>query len=55
MRTADPDGTAFGPYDFVVGNEVGAQIGSLKTAWRATCRGRVCQVVEKFNASSAGL
>jgi integrase len=38
MRRTDPVGKEFGPEHFVFGNEVGEQIASIKTAWRATCR-----------------
>jgi integrase len=38
MRRTDVAGHEFGPDAYVFGNEVGEQIGSIKTAWRATCR-----------------
>jgi integrase len=38
MRKTDPDGDEFKGDDFVFGNEVGEQIMSVNTAWRATCR-----------------
>jgi integrase len=38
MRRTGPDGKDHAADKFVFGNEVGEQIGSIKTAWRATCR-----------------
>jgi integrase len=38
MRRTAPDGKGHAADKFVFGNEVGEQIGSIKTAWRATCR-----------------
>jgi integrase len=38
MRTTDPAGHEFGPDAYIFGDEVGARIGSIKTAWRAACR-----------------
>ena len=38
MRRPDPKGVALPPAAFVFGNEVGQRIGSVKTAWRNTCR-----------------
>jgi hypothetical protein len=38
MRRHRPNGKEFGPDAFVFGNEVGEQVGSIKTAWRAACR-----------------
>jgi integrase len=38
MRRTAPDGKPLGPDAFVFGSEVGEQIASIKTAWRATCR-----------------
>lgn len=38
MRRHAPNSKDFGADQFVFGNEVGEQIGSIKTAWRATCR-----------------
>lgn len=38
MRRTDPAGQDFPPTAFVFGNEVGERIGSIKTAWVATCR-----------------
>lgn len=37
MRRHGPDGREQGPDAFVFGNEVGERIGTIKTAWRATC------------------
>ena len=34
----DPKGEALPPEAFVFGNPVGERIGSVKTAWRNTCR-----------------
>jgi integrase len=38
MRRTDPKGVALPPAAFVFGNEVGQRVGSVKTAWRNTCR-----------------
>ena len=38
MRRTDPKGEALPPEAFVFGNPVGERIGSVKTAWRNTCR-----------------
>lgn len=38
MRNIGPDGRAFGPDGYVFGNEVGEPIGTVRTAWVATCR-----------------
>jgi Phage integrase family len=38
MRRYRPDQKEHGADKFVFGNEVGEQIASIKTAWRATCR-----------------
>ena len=38
MRRHGPDGRVFGPDAYVFGDEIGARVGSIKTAWRATCR-----------------
>jgi integrase len=38
MRQHDPDGEPFGGDSFVFGTELGEQIGTIKTAWKATCR-----------------
>jgi integrase len=38
MRKTDPEGEDFGPDAFVFGNELGEEISSIKSAWRATCR-----------------
>jgi integrase len=40
MRRTDPDGERLDdkPDGYVFGNEVGEAVGSIKTAWRATCR-----------------
>lgn len=38
MRRTDPKGEALPPDAFVFGNPVGERIGSVKTAWRNTCR-----------------
>jgi integrase len=38
MRRTDPAGHDFPPTAYVFGNEVGERIGSVKTAWVATCR-----------------
>ena len=38
MRRTDPKGEALPPEVFVFGNQVGERIGSVKTAWRNTCR-----------------
>jgi integrase len=38
MRKTGPDGQDRKPTEYVFGNEVGEQIGSIKTAWRAACR-----------------
>ena len=38
MRRTDPEGEALPPEAFVFGNPVGERIGSVKTAWRNTCR-----------------
>ena len=38
MRRTDPKGEALPPEAFVFGNQVGERIGSVKTAWRNTCR-----------------
>ena len=38
MRRTAPKGEALPPEAFVFGNPVGERIGSVKTAWRNTCR-----------------
>ena len=38
MRRTDPKGEALPPEAFVFDNPVGERIGSVKTAWRNTCR-----------------
>ncbi len=38
MRTTAPNGKAHPRTAYVFGNEVGEQVGAIKTAWRATCR-----------------
>ena len=38
MRRTDPKGEALPPDAYVFGNPVGERIGSVKTAWRNTCR-----------------
>lgn len=38
MRRLDPKGKPFKPTAYVFGNEVGEEVKSIKTAWRATCR-----------------
>lgn len=38
MRRQGPDGREHGPDAHVFGNETGGRIGTIKTAWRATCR-----------------
>ena len=38
MRRHGPDGREFDPDAYVFGNEIGERVGSVKTAWRATCR-----------------
>ena len=37
-RRTGPDGRAHGPNAYVFGNEVGEPIGTVRTAWLATCR-----------------
>ena len=38
MRRTGPDGRTFGRDHHVFGNEVGEPIGTVRTAWVATCR-----------------
>lgn len=38
MRKHDPEGTPFPRDAFVLGNELGERVGSIKTAWGAACR-----------------
>jgi hypothetical protein len=49
-RRKGPDGKDHKPHGYVFGNEVGEQIGSIKTAWRNTCR----RAQINRNASSRG-
>jgi integrase len=38
MRRHDPDGHPFPADAFVLGNEIGGRVASVKTAWQAACR-----------------
>lgn len=38
MRRTGPQGDVRTPDDFVFGDEIGSRIGSIRTAWKATCR-----------------